>query len=1527
MMKNTIAIVWIAGLVAFAGSAPAQEPTSEDINLSRGLSVTSAYQLDNLDAVNVFNGALTVSIPLGQRFPVAQLDYGFSLHVNSNMWDFDCATIVNGRCEMAAEPDTEISNAGLGWTFSFGRLYPPNTPEINESSTTWLLLEGDGSRRKFSSDLHAWGSSASTTFAFTRDGSYLRMHELLNGEREVESPDGTIRVFRTDGRLRQIRDRFNNTVDITYDLNFLTWTFTDRIGRTHVATFDSDPTDPETVIANKRKRLKTLDLAGFGGTRSVYSFQYSRVFIERPDKDTSPTTGPTVEVSLLDSVTLPDGSSFQIDTIRTSSDKRNTFEESGMIRAVTLPTLGKLEWEYTQYIFPEEQTGGIEEGPTPASTSSGVNFKRLINKQGAVEGTWTYQRADRPPSQPAAPPITGEGAFEVRTWVTDPLGHQTVHYFQNDPGDFGYGLPFTKLLTDSSGTRFLSREVFDGAVSTSSRQRSHYLRYETDPATASGNERIVTERTIFHDDGDRSLFVDRSDFDGFGHYRSTTTSDTFASAAARTVFTNFNPDRGTLGQAGFSEWPFSSPWVLNTFTDRTVTEGSVTAKEQFCFEAATGHLSRHRVLVGTSPGSSDVVEVFDRGTFGNLTFEKYYGGDTQALNTPSDLCSLSLPSSDQYRIQHQYHQGARRSSQYLDAAGGSLGFFLLDQDLDKNTTLPVRTRDGAGLPTDFEYDGLGRRTWIKPSGGGGVDRDGWIELVYSKATSTSRAQVKIRRRGNGAKTRPVLAESRTIFDDFGRVSSERTKLPSGAENSRRTFYNGLGLRTSVSELAPVSGPYSTTRFNDYDPFGRPRQIVAPDDKTVTLTYFGIRRQDRTVTIGTSRNATTGAINESSVKTRQIFNRRGDLVKVFEDSGPANILTDYFYDIGDRLTRVKQVRSAVTQERKFNYDKRGFLLSEQHPERGTSGNGFVQFFDYDSRGHAGRRGDPANSLTFTYDRAERVTEVRQAFQAQRVQKEFVYATGSGFSDKRAGKLISATRHNYFDDFGTDLAITESYTYGGREGRVSVKDTTVSSGDAYTQSFVWNELGDPQSLTYPDCLHCPAGLEPARTVSYTYTNGFLTSIPGWVTNISYHPNGTVDQMTHQNSTVWTQGRDPDDMRRPASITLSKGSSTIFATGSYQYDGSGNVVQIGSDYYLYDRLGRLVEGTAFQAGSSRRQTYDFDGFGNLTDITTWVSGSPTTRTVATNPGTNRLSAAGYDGSGAMTSWGAFSYERDKLEMIRALKGDGLDFRYAYTADDERILEFDVAGFGSVWRLRDLGGQVIREFHLNNNTGEWSWQKDWVRREGQAVAGIDFFEGTRYLHSDHLGSTRAITDSSGINEALFHFYPFGEHALKLGVTTEAMHFTGHERDEHIPEGAFGTTDDLDYMHARYYNPMLGRFLRVDPGNSSLLTVPTSWNQYQYGLDNPLRLKDDDGRQTVDSVTGQPFPPSLGAVISGLQRRLGADLNTVSSEGESARDSLKIGLGGAIALTAIKSFADLFDAAEPSGDKSICLPVIGGLR
>ncbi len=57
-------------------------------------------------------------------------------------------------------------------------------------------------------------------------------------------------------------------------------------------------------------------------------------------------------------------------------------------------------------------------------------------------------------------------------------------------------------------------------------------------------------------------------------------------------------------------------------------------------------------------------------------------------------------------------------------------------------------------------------------------------------------------------------------------------------------------------------------------------------------------------------------------------------------------------------------------------------------------------------------------------------------------------------------------------------------------------------------------------------------------------------------------------------------------------------------------------------------------------------------------------------------------------------------------------------------------------------------------------------------------------------------------------------------------------------------TTDDLDYMHARYYNPWLTRFLSVDPAGGKP-EVPQSWNGYSYAMNSPVARVDRDGRAT----------------------------------------------------------------------------------
>jgi RHS repeat-associated protein len=93
---------------------------------------------------------------------------------------------------------------------------------------------------------------------------------------------------------------------------------------------------------------------------------------------------------------------------------------------------------------------------------------------------------------------------------------------------------------------------------------------------------------------------------------------------------------------------------------------------------------------------------------------------------------------------------------------------------------------------------------------------------------------------------------------------------------------------------------------------------------------------------------------------------------------------------------------------------------------------------------------------------------------------------------------------------------------------------------------------------------------------------------------------------------------------------------------------------------------------------------------------------------------------------------------------------------------------------------------------------------------------------------------DQNGLNPIEHEYFGFGEEATTTGLE-EAMKFTGHERDL---EGTPDRLDDLDYMHARYFSPVLGRFLSVDPvlGDTS---SSQNWNRYSYVWNNPLNAVD----------------------------------------------------------------------------------------
>ncbi|MBI4208943.1 MAG: RHS repeat-associated core domain-containing protein [Deltaproteobacteria bacterium] len=111
----------------------------------------------------------------------------------------------------------------------------------------------------------------------------------------------------------------------------------------------------------------------------------------------------------------------------------------------------------------------------------------------------------------------------------------------------------------------------------------------------------------------------------------------------------------------------------------------------------------------------------------------------------------------------------------------------------------------------------------------------------------------------------------------------------------------------------------------------------------------------------------------------------------------------------------------------------------------------------------------------------------------------------------------------------------------------------------------------------------------------------------------------------------------------------------------------------------------------------------------------------------------------------------------------------------------------------------------------------------------------------TDHLGSTRVVTDGLGSEQARYSYYPYGEifsphpspspqRGEGWGEGDLSYLFTGQK---------FDSETNLHYYGARYYDPQLACFISIDPLKNN--------SPYTYANNNPLGFVDPNGRDPED--------------------------------------------------------------------------------
>jgi YD repeat-containing protein len=1204
MTRIRAAIVLAISMVALAAQA------GEDPQTNRGVDLSGVYHSGDIDTVNVQNGNVIIAIPMATQFPLnGGFSYGIHLIYTGQPWDFPEVLGDGGGPEYEYRPSptpNRRSNAGLGWRVTMGRLIPPSDPTNTSCSGGewgpcgyWAYESPDGADHFFSQGTNPY---------YTDDGSYLRMTIDAQAHREIDFPDGTIQrfdnfdftpsaIYTPFDRAAQAgpsvtiealtnTDGSNRCGDTTA---YFCWKITDTIGRTQHVMFANDPN-----LYGQLRATKIIVTAP-GGALVTYALRYN--------SDTASTSPPNPDVTLqldsigcygqpqrwatpssfsvplLTSIGLPDGSQYEVSAYQVDFANLQPDDplcSQGSIKMLTLPTLARIGYTYQNYLHNHGKQRSAPYVP-------GIKDRTKTPADGSSAQTWNYTSALSDVS--VCPPLCPSERRELRVTITEPDNRVSRHYFSiADTDDYSvgwspveWGLPFTRKsgtsTTDpmTSEPRYLSSEVLDAAGNV---ERSTYVKYDYDydPQTS------IDEMGLFRreqasltkyagtgcgNDGTEQCWssVNRSDFDHYGHFRKTETDGNFAVESSRHLdyraeFVNYNNARGTWGTS-WTAWPEASPWVLNTFdtqwvnvpkSDPNDAAASHTKKTEFCFDSDTGFLKRRRVLwkdattaAGIAEDGADQIAVFTgtSDSSGNLFSEQYYGGDTASLDTGS-LCDLDL-STPRYEIHHTYQNGVRAISQYF-SNGSAMPFKTLDRTIDLSGSVSSE-RDVAEVETTYTPD-PDDPLRIKTVTTTGTDP---ITYTYSNASisGSSFTPAEI-----GVSQSDVY--SRVQYDSFGRIWREFRTMPAIGEVSRETLYDSSNRKLSQS-VWDASSYTNKTAFH-YDFLGRLDKVTQPDGSVVATSYAGDSKRTTTGSVVSSTDAPPATTPISTVEQMDRYGR------IWYLKEPNDNVTAYGYGVTGALSRVcmnasltpGRVLSTVTcgQERKFAYDNRGFLASETHPENGKVS------YTYDALGHVLTKRLAATGpfdLNYTYDDAERLTQIESRETATsmsfRVSKVFTFGTSNGLTNKKRGKLETATRHNYRPVSGSsdiDIRITETYEYNDSAGRLTdrtteIKDLTTTGGisETVTQKQEYTTLGQVSLLTYPSCLSGVACGQPnAASVGLTHTNGWLTAIPstGSYASLGYHPSGMINTVSHGNGITDTQSVDTTNgMPRPESITF--------------------------------------------------------------------------------------------------------------------------------------------------------------------------------------------------------------------------------------------------------------------------------------------------------------------------------------------------------------------------------------------------------
>ena len=731
---------------------------------------------------------------------------------------------------------------------------------------------------------------------------------------------------------------------------------------------------------------------------------------------------------------------------------------------------------------------------------------------------------------------------------------------------------------------------------------------------------------------------------------------------------------------------------------------------------------------------------------------------------------------------------------------------------DAQANLLTKT-DGLARTTTFTYDSLNDLTSIKDALGHtatfAYDANGKLLSKSQPVTETNQTARTTYGYGDSAHpgdvtsiTDPTGAVWSYSYDAYG----NRIKRVDPLGNTTTTTFDALGRPTAtVSPKGNVQGadPASFTTSNTYDAFGDLLTHTDPvGDKTVN-TYDAGRNLISTV-------------DPDGHATSYAYNTDNELTSITRANGS---VTGYGYDGDGNRTRWTDPNGNVTS---YGYDPLDRQVSITDPLGRTTTHA------YDGAGNLVLVTDPSNqTTTYTYDAADEVLKITYS-DGTSPDVSFSYNVDGQVSSE----LSNAVSRDYVYDSLNRLAKTtnQATVVSAVTGPITHPDV-ISTDVTYGYDLA-------SQLTSLSVDLGAAGVEPIVTRTFTRTYdpaGELTAVSdglGHTTTFAYDPNHNNVSETYPNSTLASYRYDNADR---LSQIQDSGPSGVFLSLSYTRDANGLVTKDDASGTsgpnlsdAYDAANRLSSSTPVSNGSAN--SYGYDPADNRTSWTT-TGGTNTYLYDKANQLTSASLVSGTQASFAYDSRGnrvtesdgagnQISYGYDQANRLVSYKGPAVN-KIDQTAGMKGVQQARFAYDASGLRT-DLAWNIVEGVPLI--IGDATQNAYLTGPDGLPVERIDPKGDVAYYHHDQLGSTRALTGSTGLVIVTYTYDPYGNGTPSNTTESNPFQFAGQYTD---------TSTGLIYMRARWYDPATGEFINADP-----LTADTQ-ELFTYAVDDPVNSVD----------------------------------------------------------------------------------------